>query len=70
MRTRRLGKAVDALDGDQILFGHVHDPVRADAQPVVVAAVEGFWRVRVVGQLGDRAADGAHPVLVCQVAAG
>jgi hypothetical protein len=70
MRTRRLGKAVDALDGDQIVFDHVHDPVRADAQPVVVAAVEGVRRVRVAGQLGDRAAAGAHPVLVCLVAAG
>jgi hypothetical protein len=37
---------------------------------VVIAAVEGFGRVRVAGQLGYCAADGAHPVLVCQVAAG
>ena len=37
---------------------------------MVIAAVEGVRRVRVAGQLGDRAADGAHPVLVCQVAAG
>src|SRR5712691_5397179 len=39
----RAGEAVDALDGDQVVFDYVHHPVRSGAQPVVVAPVEGLW---------------------------
>ncbi len=44
------------------MTGHLgyekHDPVRADVQPVVIAAVEGFRQVRVANQLADYAASG------------
>jgi Restriction Enzyme Adenine Methylase Associated len=61
--------AVHPLDGDDVIIDHVHDPVPADAQPVISAPVEGFPRTRVTGQGGDGRADGPHAVLVAQVTA-
>jgi hypothetical protein len=64
-----ISNAVYPLDGDDVTVDHVHDPVRANAQPMVSAAVECFRRIRVVGQGSDGRADGAHAVLVAQVTA-
>jgi hypothetical protein len=40
---------VDALDGDQlIIINDVHHAVQANSPPVIVAAVKGLRRVRVL----------------------
>jgi hypothetical protein len=39
---------VDALDSDQVILNEVHHSERSGPQPVIVAAVEGFRRVRVL----------------------
>ena len=39
---------VDAFDRDQIILHDVYDSVLADPQPVIVAAVEGFRRIRAL----------------------
>jgi len=62
-------QAIDSFDGDHITVDDVHDPVRADPQPVVPAPVESLRRVRVVGQTDDGCADGAHAILISQVTA-
>jgi hypothetical protein len=41
--------AIDPLDSYHITINDVHDPVLADAQPVVPAPVERLGRVRVTG---------------------
>jgi hypothetical protein len=35
-------EAVDAGDGDEITFDHVHDAIAVDAQTVILAGVESF----------------------------
>jgi hypothetical protein len=59
--------AVDSLDRNHVTVDDVHDPVPADAQPVIPASVESLLRVRIVGKVGDGCADGPHAVLVSQV---
>lgn len=63
------GDAVDAVDRDQVTFDQLHHAVRADAQPVILAAVERLTRIRVSGQRGHRRVDRSHAVLVVHVAA-
>jgi len=41
--------AVDPFDGNHVTVDDVHDPVLADAQPVIPASVESLLRVRIVG---------------------
>ena len=65
-----VGDTVDALDRDHVIINDVHDPVLADSQPVIVGAVEGFRRVRVLSQPDDSHANSAHPVLIFHVAPG
>ena len=38
--------AVYTFDRDQVTLNDVHNPVRANPQPVIVAAVEPFSRIR------------------------
>jgi hypothetical protein len=45
---RLASDTVDAFDRDQIILHDVYDSVLAGPQPVIVAAVEGFRRVRVL----------------------
>ena len=45
---RLVSDTVDAFDRDQIILHDVYDSVLADPQSVIVAAVEGFRRVRVL----------------------
>lgn len=45
---RLMSDTVDAFDRDQIILHDAHDSVLAGPQPVMVAAVEGFRRVRVL----------------------
>lgn len=59
---------VNSVDRDQATFDQVHHAVRADAQPVILAAVERLGRVRVAGQRGDRRVDRSHAVLIVQEA--
>ena len=40
---------VDPFDCDHVVVDHVHNPVRADAEPVVPAPVKSFRRLRVTG---------------------
>jgi len=47
----------------------VHDPVRADPQPVIPASVESLCGVWIIGQGGDGCADSTHAVLVSHVTA-
>ena len=61
--------AIDSLDCDHVTVNDVHDAVLADAQPVVPAPVKRLGRVRVISQVGDGCADGAHAFLVSQVTA-
>jgi hypothetical protein len=60
---------IDSLDGDHVTVDNVHDPVPADPQAVVPAAVESRRRVWVSGQGRDSCADGAHAILVAYVTA-
>ena len=69
-RTSGADDAVGALDRDHVTLNHVHHPVRAHSQPVIVATAESFWRLRALGQPGDTYTDGAHPTLIFHVAAG
>jgi hypothetical protein len=62
-----VGYAVNPFDGDHVIVSKVHDPVPADPQAVVPAAMESLPRIRVLGQSGDCYADGAHAILVSQV---
>ena len=57
-------RAVDSLDRDHVLIGHVQDAVRADAEPVVPAAVERLSGVRVISQPLHGGHDRPHAGLV------
>ncbi len=40
------------LDADHVIVDDVHDPVRADPQPVIPASVESLCGVWIIGQGG------------------
>ena len=63
------GHAINPLDADHVIVDDVHDPVRADPQPVIPASVESLRGVWIIGQGGDGCADSTHAVLVSQVTA-
>ena len=63
------GHAINPLDGDHVIVDDVHDPVRADPQPVIPASVESLCGVWIIGQGGDSCADSTHAVLVSHVTA-
>ena len=39
---------VNALDRDQVILNEVYHSVLADPEPVIVATVEGFRRIRIL----------------------
>jgi hypothetical protein len=59
-----LSYTVDPFDRDHVVVDHIHDPVRADAETAVPAAVKSFRRLRVTGQKADRFAECPHAGLV------
>jgi hypothetical protein len=59
-----LGDSVDALDCDQVTVDHVRHSEPTDAQAVIIAPMECFWRVRILSQGRHRSTDLAHPVLI------
>ena len=54
---------------DCLRIDDVHDPVRADPQPVIPASVESLCGVWIIGQGGDGCADSTHAILVSHVTA-
>jgi hypothetical protein len=61
--------AVYTFDRDQVTLDDVHDPVWANPQPVIVAAVKPCSRIRIGGQARYRRPDGPDAVLVSHIAA-
>jgi hypothetical protein len=59
-----LRDSVDALYCDQVTVDYVRHPEPADAPTVIIAPMERFWRVRILGQGRHRSTDLAHPVLI------
>ncbi len=69
MPVLRAGHAINTLDADHVIVDDVHDPVRADPEPVIPAPVESLCGVCIIGQGGDGCADSTHAVLVSHVTA-
>jgi hypothetical protein len=69
LRTLISTNAIDPIDSDQVIVDRVHDPVPADAQPVVSAPVKRLWRKRISGKGRDSGAHGTHAILVMHIPA-